>query len=293
MGGVTAARPARPVERVAVVAPCHAFDEARLARGVAIARERGLHLDLWPDLLRPHRYFAASDAHRLSQLREALASPDHDAVWLVRGGSGLGRLLRGLRPGELAPKTVIGFSDATALLAALHPHPGWRLVHAPVLHSLPDTDAASIDATFDALAGRPARRWGGETWAPGQAMGPVAGGNLVVLASLCGTPWQPDLRGHVLLLEEIGEQPYRIDRCLRQLLDAGALDGIAGVGVGHHVNCAPPAGASWTLRDVYVDSLSGLGVPIVGGLPFGHGPENHPFVWGDRVVLGDGGLAPA
>lgn len=274
-----------PGARVAVVAPCHAFDEHKLALGMEVARSRGLVLEPWPDLLRPHRYFAADDAHRLRQLREALESPDHDAVWMVRGGSGLGRLLRGLPLSELRPKWVVGFSDVTSLFCALHAHPGWSLVHGPVLHSLSDTDAPSTEALFALLAGEPAAPWPGVPWIEGAAEGPVAGGNLTVLASMCGTPWQPDLRGHVVLLEEIGEAPYRIDRCLRQLLDAGVFEGVAGFGVGQHTNCAPPPGAAWTLRDVYVESLGALGVPVIGDLPFGHGAQNRAFGWGARAQV--------
>jgi muramoyltetrapeptide carboxypeptidase len=279
-----------PGARVAVVAPSHAFDEGKLARGMAIARERGIVLDPFPDLLRPHRYLAADDGHRLAQLRAALASPDHDAVWMVRGGSGMGRLLADLDPAALRPKWVVGFSDVTSLLCRLHGPPGWSLVHGPVLHSLPETDAPSTDALFALLAGEPPEAWSGETWLDGVAEGPVAGGNLTVLASTCGTPWQPDLRGHVLLLEEIGEAPYRIDRCLRQLLDAGVLDGVVGMGVGQHVSCAPPPGAAWNLRDVYAEACAPLGIPLVGELPFGHGAVNRAFRWGDRVILGTGGL---
>ncbi len=280
-----------PGARVAVVAPSHAFDEGKLARGMAIARDRGFVLDVFPDLHHPHRYLAADDARRLDHLRTALASPDHDAVWMVRGGSGMGRLLRALDPASLRPKWVVGFSDATSLLCRLHGHPGWSLVHGPVLHSLPDTDAPSTEALFSLLAGEPPAPWPGAAWLDGVAEGPVAGGNLTVLASTCGTPWQPDLRGHVLLLEDIGEAPYRLDRCLRQLLDAGMFDGVAGIGVGEHVSCAPPPGASWTLRDVYAEAAAPLGIPLVGGLPFGHGATNRAFRWGDRVRLSPEGLA--
>lgn len=282
----------RPGARLAVVAPCHAFDPNKLELGLAVARERGFQLDVFPDLLQPERSFAAPAAHQLAQLRAALTDPTYDGVWLVRGGSGMGRLLEGLDPAALAPRVVIGFSDATSLLARLYgrARPGWSLVHGPVLHSLPDTDGPSTQALFGLLEGRRPDRWAGEAWVSGWAEGPAAGGNLTVLASTCGTPWQVDLRGHVLFLEDIGEPPYRLERSLQQLADAGALDGLAAVAVGRHVGCAPPAGAEWGLREVYLAAFGSRGIPVVGELPFGHGPQNHAFRWGEQVVVDQGGV---
>ncbi len=280
--------PSRPV---AVVAPCGIYDPSRLAAGLAIASAAGLELELLPDLLRPHRYLASPDDQRATQLLQALTDDRFGAVWIARGGYGLTRVLDRLDGVELPHKPVIGFSDVTALFAALHPRGLGPLVHAPVVHSLPITDAESLGHLWDHLAGRPTPPLVGHELAPGVAAGPLIGGNLCLLAALCGTPWQLDVRGAILVLEEIGEPPYRVDRMLQQLVSAGALDGVAAVAIGELTGCNVPEGADWTLEDVLMDHLAPLGVPVVGGLPIGHGTRNHAFTWGAPARLADGRLA--
>lgn len=274
--------------RVAAVAPSHAYDPARLEAGLDVARGLGVDVHLVPDTLRPHRYFAAPDDHRLAQLVAALTDPGWDAVWMVRGGSGLTRLLPRIPWADLSPRPVIGFSDVVALHAGLWRHGLGPLVHGPVLHSLPTTDAASVRHLSALLHGEPLEPLSGETWAAGAAQGPLLGGNLCVLAALCGTPWQLSAAGAILVLEEIGEAPYRVDRSLQQLASAGVLDGVAGVALGTFTGCAPPEGAPWTLRDLVLEHLAPLGVPVLADLPIGHGVENRAFVWG-RTARIDGG----
>ena len=222
---------------------------------------------------------------------EALSSPDYAAVWIARGGYGLTRILDRLEPERIARRPVIGFSDVTALFAALHPSGLGPLVHGPVLHSLAITEPGSVEHLLDLLAGREVEPLVGETWVPGVAEGPIVGGNLALLAALCGTPWQLDARGCVLAIEEIGEAGYRVDRLLQQLRSAGALEGVVGIAVGELVDCKVPEGASWTLRDVVMDHIGGLGVPVVGELPFGHGARNRAFVWGAAAGIGEGRLS--
>jgi muramoyltetrapeptide carboxypeptidase len=275
---------------IAVVAPASAFDPARLEEGLEILRAAGHAPELFPDLLRPVRYLASSDEQRLGQLTEALTDPKWAAVWLARGGFGLTRILAGLEAVDVPNKPVIGFSDATARFAALWRRGVGPLVHGPVVHSLGRTDDGSVAHLLDLLAGRPTAPLAGETWVAGEASGPVLGGNLAILAALCGTPWQLDARGAILVLEEVGEPPYRIDRLLQQLADAGVFDRVAGVAVGQMVDCRLPAGATFTLRDVLLDHLGRLRVPVVGDLPIGHGPANRAFVWGARGTLRDGRL---
>ena len=242
-----------------------------------------LHIDL------SARYGGADV--RVTQLAEALSSTGDDAVWIVRGGSGLTRLLRDLDELPLGNKPVIGFSDVTALFCALRRRGIGPLVHGPVLHSLSVTEPGSVEHLFDLLEGRPTEPLCGETWVAGSASGPLIGGNLSLLAATCGTPWQLDARGAILVLEEIGEHPYRVDRTLQQLRSAGVFDGVAGVAVGVNVGCQPPASADYTLADVFVDVLTPLGVPVVGELPIGHGPHNRAFVWDTPATLSDGTLS--
>jgi muramoyltetrapeptide carboxypeptidase len=280
--------------RIGVVAPAGIHDPARLERGLEIIRGYGHHIELFPDLLRPFRYLASDDEQRAGQLIEALSEPSWDAVWLARGGDGITRLLgrveAALSRGALRPKPVLGFSDATALFAALHPYGLGPLVHAPVVHSLSVTEPGSIEYLFSLLRGEDPEDLVGETWVPGAVQGPVVGGNLCLLATLCGTPWQLDVRGCIVVIEEIGEAPYRVDRMLQQLWDAGGLRGAVGIAFGQFDGCTPAEGATYGLREVLQDAVAGLQIPVVGNLPIGHGALNRAFVWGSHARLQDGRL---
>ena len=110
-----------------------------------------------------------------------------------------------------------------------------------------------------------------------------------MLASLCGTPWQLNAEGCILVLEEVGEAPYRVDRLLQQLKDAGVFQGVRGVAVGSFQGFSSPDGAHWALSDLVCEAVD---VPVIGELPIGHGTENRAFVFGalgcidgDRLVF--------
>jgi muramoyltetrapeptide carboxypeptidase len=276
-----------PNARVAVVAPCGPYPEQRFAEGVALATKAGLTLDIPPGILQPYRYLAAPDAVRLAQLQAALDSSTHDAVWIARGGYGLTRLLPHLRTEQCRPKAVVGFSDATALLAWL-----WRLkwpdlIHGPVVNSLPITsDEARIDL-FHQLNHARDRQFDVRPLASSHAEGRLLAANLTLLASLCGTPWQVDVDGAILLVEDVGEAPYRIDRLLTQLVQAGALNGVRALLFGEFAQCEPPTGSSWTLHDVMTEFSERTGIPTWFGAPIGHGARNFPIRWGSMGRLDD------
>jgi len=280
-----------PGTPIAVVAPGHAYDPDRFEAGLRIARARGHDLRPLPGLLQPHRYYAAPTPHRLAQLVEALSDDRYGAVWIVRGGSGITQLLEWLPYDRLPRRSVIGFSDVVALLIALAARVGSPVIHGPVVHSLPVTDQASLDHLFDLLEGRPVAPLEGHTWIDGEATGPLVGGNLCTLAATAGTPFQLDARGAILVLEEVTETPYRIERTLQQLRSAGVFDEVAGIAVGTFSGCDPPPGAEWDLREVLLDHLGPLEVPVVGSLPIGHGPANRAFPWGAAATLAQGRLS--
>lgn len=259
---------------IAVIAPSGAYDVTRFEAGLALAREAGLTLDVFPDLLRPHRYFAASDGDRLGHLVTALCSQEHSAVWAARGGYGVTRLLDRIPWAKVSPKPVVGFSDLTPLMDALRTRLGCVSIHGPVVHSLPNTEPADRTRLFAMLRGEAAPPLEGTPWVFGNASGPVVGGNLSMIAATCGTPWQLDATGALLLLEDVGEAPYRIDRMLTQLRQAGVFNGVAGVLVGTWESCRVPETATWTLDDVLREHLVTLDVPVLAGLPIGHGAAN-------------------
>lgn len=275
--------------RVAVISPSGPPDAERLEQNAELIRSWGLEPVLPP--ARREFYFAGSDRERLQELQAALDDPAVDLIWASRGGYGTARLLAGLELGQAVAKPVLGFSDITALLQMLHLH-GWpELVHGPVLHSLGQhPDEASREALRRLLLEGSPPELPGRELVGGEASGPLVGGNLCVLASLCGTPFQLDARGAIVLLEDVHEKPYRLDRTLVQLRESGCLDQASGVALGSFEDCRPPANEPWSAEEVLEPILRGLGIPVLAGLPVGHGAENVPFLYGARYRLADGRL---
>lgn len=246
----------------------------------AVDRCRRLQLEpvAYPAAARRQGYLAGSDKERLADLQAAFDDPATDAVWALRGGYGTLRILDGL---DLArqrrdPIPFIGFSDNTNL-HALHAREGIVSFHGPHPGAdfPPGTEASFRAALFSGetpglLSSRP------EDPAPhalrgGSAEGRLIGGNLAILASLCGSRDTISARGRILFLEDVGEPAYRVDRMLHQLLRAGALDGIAGLAFGRFT------GVSEGLSDILAvlgEFAGRLGVPAVADLPFGHVEHN-------------------
>ncbi|MDR0966115.1 MAG: LD-carboxypeptidase [Myxococcales bacterium] len=271
-----------PGDVVSVIAPSSPFDRAAFDRGLQRLSER-YRPRLAPDLFACERYLAGSDARRLQALNEALADAESRAIFCARGGYGAMRLLPGLKLPE-TPKVLVGFSDITALHAALQVN-GWRSLHGPVLTQLGRLDEAMARALFDCLeSGTHLPRFVGEAVVPGVVEGPVLGGNLSVLTRLIGTPFLPALDGAILFLEDVGERPYRLDRMLQHLALAGGLARVAGVALGDFTDCDDEhlqlRGAAFVREE-----LARQGVPCVAGLRVGHGLDNWPLPLGARARL--------
>ncbi len=249
-----------------------------------------LDRDLW---------LAGDDAHRASALRSAIRAGDAPPnLWMARGGYGAIRTLRESGPGLLAerPTTLWGFSDGTLLLAAWD-RMGWPAWLAPPLSQLPRLDLPSRARVRAAWHGDHVAPFEDlETLAPGHATGPLGGGNLCVLASALGTPWAADLRGRIVILEDTGEPPYKVDRLFTQLWLSGALDEAAGIVLGGFT--ALSADGPPVIRAFFAREAPALGLPVAWGLPVGHDVNNAPLPYGaatgHRARLdapGDGGPA--
>lgn len=216
------------------------------------------------------RWFSEADGQRLRRLQDAMADPSVAAVVSVAGGWGSARLLeRGWRPPS-RPRWLVGFSDASALLLAQFAAGIGGAVHGSL-----GGDVAQWDRLRRLLRGVPVAPLQGQAWRSGRAVGPLVVSNLTVATSLIGTPWFPHLNGCVLVLEDVGEEPYRVDRMLTQWRSSGALQGIAGVGLGRfrwkQDDILP---GDLSMDEVLQDRFGDLGVPLVGGLPVGHGRPN-------------------
>lgn len=271
----------RPNDAVAVVAPSGPFERAAFERGLAVIANRYRPV-FTPRLFDTWRYLAGTPEARTEEFQRALDDDDIKAIFTARGGYGAMQLLPALR--WSTPKPIIGFSDVTALHLAARTH-DWRTLHGPVLTQLGTQPADVAARLFDALEGRPlAPLSGTRTVVSGVAEGPLVGGNLSVLTRLLGTPWMPSLAGAVLLIEDVGERPYRVDRMWTHLRLTGALTGVAAIAFGDFTGCEEK-GAPYTCADVIDPLARHLGVPCLAGLPIGHGALNQPVPLGARVRL--------
>jgi muramoyltetrapeptide carboxypeptidase len=247
-------------------------------------------------------FLAGTDRERVSDLHAALSRPSVKAIFCIRGGYGVGRILSALDFKRLTaqPKIIVGCSDITALLCAGLVKAGVVTFHGPMAQSLvdpacPDFTWNSLLVTLmkrDAALGSIVRGYSRsqvEGLRRGKVTAPLIGGNLTVFLSLLGTPFFPALKNKIVCLEDVSEKPYRIDRMLTQLLAVGAFDEVAGFALGTFKDCEYERSYSGeprqTLRDVVIERLSRLGKPIVLGLPFGHEPHNCTLPLGVLATL--------
>jgi muramoyltetrapeptide carboxypeptidase len=260
---------------VALVAPAGVLRrEEDIARALDNIRSLGWIPVVGSNVRSQLGYLAGSDAERLHDINSALASDDVDAVWCIRGGYGSMRLLSSLDYEAIRrwPKPFIGFSDITALHSAIHRHCGIVTFHAPTARmKLTDFSRSSLTRALvdqiDSCGSAPSA----EVLRPGRATGRLAGGNLALITALLGTPYASDFDGAILVIEDIGEAVYRIDRMLTQLLLAGALQRCAAIVAG---NFSPPrdevALDNRTVNEVLFEAAESAGIPCLAGAPFGH-----------------------
>lgn len=285
--GIPLVRPFRlqPGDTVAVVALSGRVAPERLRIGIEVLRSWGLKVREPAPYDESLPWLAGSDEHRAAELTAAWTDPDVRAVIATRGGFGTQRLLDQLDWAALeaaGPKTFVGFSDLTALHQACAARLGLATVLGPVAASLSDRDDATRDGLRDLLFdGKAPTVAGLATIVPGRADGTLLGGNVSMLASSCGTDLVRPATGAIVVLEDIREAPYRLDRALTQLLRAGWFDGVAGIVLGEFTECGNAA----NLRALFDARLAPLGVPIVDGAPIGHGHTNLALTLGTRARL--------
>ncbi|MDB4881930.1 MAG: hypothetical protein JWL95_696 [Gemmatimonadetes bacterium] len=261
--------------RVALVAPAGALrGPEELETAMSNARTLGWDPVPGANVLARHGYLGGSDAERLHDLNAALGDESVDAVWCVRGGYGVTRLLAHIDYASLTrrPRAVIGYSDITAFHAAVGTRCELVSYHGPTARGeLSELSRSSlVRATVergDPCGVAPDAR----TIRSGRAHGRLVGGNLSLLAALAGTPYAPDYRGALLVLEDVGEPAYRIDRMLVQLAQSGALAQIAGLVVGHFTEATPGHELPERSLDILLrDAAEIAGVPAIAGAPIGH-----------------------
>jgi muramoyltetrapeptide carboxypeptidase len=284
-------RPLVPGDRVAVVAPSGPVDPDRLAVGVDLLRSWDLAVDVLPGVSTVHErltYLAGDDQTRAKDFRGAWLDASYAAVICARGGYGVQRLLPHLDFAELTaaePKWFVGFSDITALHEPLNAA-GIVTLHGPMAAAVGQLeDPPSRERLRQLLFGEPVADLlapgTATTMVGGSATGPLRGGNVAMLAASIGTPTYAAPDGGIVVLEDISEDAYRLDRLLTQLLRAGWFDRVAGIVLGDFSESDAPALVDFLLAD----RLAGLGVPTVRGAALGHEPRNLAIPLGAPATL--------
>jgi muramoyltetrapeptide carboxypeptidase len=293
-----------PGDRVGIIAPASPPPDPRAVDRVVTQMERfGFKPKLGRHVRQRHGYLAGSDRDRAADLMRMFSDPRVNGIICLRGGYGTARLLDRLDFNLIRqnPKVFAGYSDITTLHCAFQTQAGLITFHSPMLNEglgaekFPDfSNRFFLRAVTEAkplgsiTAGY--RRKTIHTIRGGSATGRLLGGNLALLVTTLGTPVQPLFRNRILFLEDIDERPYRFDRMLTHLLNAGVLQQVTGIAIGVNVNCDEPRGGKareyrQSVADVLEERLSPLRVPVVTGLPFGHQPLNATLPVGVRARL--------
>lgn len=239
-------------------------------------------------------YLAGSDSERLDEIHRLFADDDVKALLAVRGGFGCLRLLEGVNIDFIRrhPKPVIGFSDVTCLLNMLALNAGFITFHGPVLTTLAKSDTLSLESFFRVITGNFSPCYDIreiEIVRTGTGTGVLRGGNLTTLVHLIGTPYEIPWQNSILLLEDIGEAPYRLDRMLTQLASAGKLQDIAGLIIGSfNLEQDDPIMTRRMEEDLWTRTLEltrDCSFPIWGNFPAGHLQRNHTLPIGMHAVM--------
>ena len=279
-----------PGATIGIAAPGGPVDPLLLAGGKKVWEAAGFRVAHRDDIVARRSYLAGDDDRRTAELAELIADPAIDAIVCARGGYGLPRILDRLdaKKFRAARKPLVGYSDATALLLWQRRCAGLVGFHGPMLERGSDVDAGAMRALVAALTGArdaAGRRWKGTARVRGRGTGRLVGGNLALVAASLGTPWEVDTRGAILLIEDIHEAPYRIDRLFQQLRAAGKLARLAGIGCGAFIACKDERYPEPSAEEVIAEIAGALRIPLVTGLPFGHCKENYAWPVGTRATI--------
>lgn len=275
---------------IGITAASSPVDTEKMKAGIAWLKEQGFKVKEGAHLYKSDRYLAGSDKERAEDLMALFTDQDVDAIFMARGGYGSPRILPLLDYDIIRhhAKPLVGFSDTTALQLALLaksnlmsytgflPHSDVEdgKIDPVIAHSL----AACLEGKAQAIADIPALR-------AKKAEGTLIGGCLSLIAPLCGTPYLPDMTGAILLIEEVKEEPYKIDRKLTQLRLAGVFDQVAGVILGDFKDCISSDPADGEIGTVLSEIPSYTKGPVLANFPYGHGPSRHVLTIGGRVAI--------
>lgn len=287
-----------PGATLGIIAPASpAVDPLEIKLGKNILESLGFQVVLAPHVLSSNRYLAGTDTERLSDILHMFLNPDIDGMLCLRGGYGCMRLLSRIdyRIIRNNPKIFVGYSDITALQLAIWKHARLVTFSGPMLVSdfAGKTGEYTLKHFYQALTSPlalqsipPAPGIKREVLRPGKASGRLLGGNLTLIAATLGTPYEINTMGAILFLEDVDEQPYRVDRLLQQLRLAGKFRHAAGVVFGEFVGCEAEDNAlSFTLLEVLKDAMKDIPVPCFYGFATGHGVNKATLPLGVKAEI--------
>jgi len=291
---VPSLKPLPPIESGAslrIIAPANFVAERDVVPGIRFLRSQGFSISTCPNLFEQEGQFAGSDKTRAQSLMDAFADPEVDAILCARGGYGTPRILDLIDWDLIAanPKPFVGFSDITAVLTALVLKCGMPAFHGPMVRDIGEnvndkTHRGLLEALRGTHSDWPLLWEDVKVLREGKVRGPLIGGNLTVLAAIAGSSMALQADGAILLLEDVGEYIYRMDRALVQLSRSGALHGVKGVIVSDVVDVEDgnvPFGIG--VREMILSHFPD--VPVIAGFPAGHGPIKATLPLGVAVTL--------
>jgi muramoyltetrapeptide carboxypeptidase len=267
-------------DAVGIVAPASPPKQETLGKAISFLEELGLSVEIGPGIQRKHGYLAGTDEERIEDIHRMFRDENIKAIICACGGFGTGRIVSRLNYELIKdnPKILWGYSDITFLHTAIHQKTGLVTFHGPMLSSdmglenVHELTKQSFHQLFNhesvefTAAHSPLR-----TLVEGKASGPVIGGNLTLLVSTLGTDYEVDTKGRILFIEDIDEEPYKVDRMLNQLKMAGKFNDAAGIIIGDFKNCVPDKRKeSLTLDQLFEDHIKPANKPTMKGFLIGH-----------------------
>ena len=265
----------KPGDTIGIVAPAGPFDHEKFKKGKTVLETMGFRTFFDDGIYRQHGFLAGTDIQRADQVNHLFADPTIQAIFCVRGGYGSMRILSFLdfETIQTHPKIFLGFSDISALLSVFYDRCSLVTFHGPVVTTLANATEKTLTALQSALTSSTTIELipeDGMVIKSGVCSGLVAGGNLTTLCHLVGTSFAPNFKGKILLLEDVGELPYRIDRMVTQMNLAGCFNEIAGLILGGFKEC----GHLNEIVEIFNNIFKDVDIPILTGFEVGHGEHN-------------------
>lgn len=270
---------------IGLITPSSPLKPGSLDVGIRFLEENGFKIKLGKHINDSMRFLAGNDADRAKDFMDFVQDSQVKAIIATRGGQGSQRLLPLLDYNIIRshPKIVVGFSDTTALQLGLLTKAGLASYTGFTLTV--DINALIEKTLLSCLKGESYQITDGTPVHPGVIEAPIVGGNLSLLASLIGTPYQPNFKGNILLLEDVGVEPYNVDRMISHLDLAGVFDQISGIIIGEFEDCISKNPDGGTIEDVINEWSHRFRVPCLKDFPYGHGERRCVLPIGKRIKL--------